>query len=181
MDAAAEAARLRRTFEVKAVAELEDAGPTPAGSAVRWSGDPVARTAFVKGTPSAADREAGAAFAGGDGEAAAKAAAALALDGAGLFFTCSRPDPALSPEQRADRLGLQIEAVDPATVIATDADAAQDLAAAFGLQELVFGSPVRRSGRTLLAVDGLEASLSDETRKRRVWTQMRGLAAGPTP
>lgn len=179
MDVTAEAARLRALYEAKAVAELDEADPSPASSSVRWSGSPLARTAFVKGSPSPDERAGGTAFSGGDGRAAEKAAAALGLDG-GLFFTCSRPDPAMDPRQRAERLATQLEAVDPATVIATDAEAAEDLAAAFGLADLPFGQPARSLGRTLLAVDGLEASLGDEARKRRVWAQMRTLSAGAT-
>ena len=40
---------------------------------------------------------------------------------------------------------------------------------------LSFGVPAHVRGRVLLAVDGLEASLADEARKKRVWEQFRGL------
>lgn len=170
-----ETARLRALYEAKARAELDAAGP----AAVRWSGDPLARVVFVKGVPSEADTAAGLAFAGADGDAARKAAAALGIAGGGLLFLCSRPGPNLDASQRAERLGLQIEAADPAIVVAADAEAADDLAVAFGLSGLPAGEPARCLGRTLGALDGLEASLSDEDLKRRVWAQLRALAAQP--
>ena len=62
----------------------------------------------------------------------------------------------------------------PRLAVALDAVAAHDLAAAAGLESLPFGKP-SWWGRTLLAVDGLEASLTDAARKRRVWSQFKGL------
>ena len=48
-------------------------------------------------------------------------------------------------------------------------------AEAAGLPALLFGDPVVLNGRTLLAVDGLEESLDDPARKRRVWQHFQSL------
>lgn len=165
-------AALRALYARKAAAELE-AAEVP-GGAVRWSGDPLAEVALVKGRPGEADVETGRVLAGPDGEAARKALSALGLDEA-WFAACSRPDGAAPDEAGLRELSASIEAVDPRVVIALDADAAEDLAAAAGLPRLRFGVPVERDGRTYLAVAGLEASLGDEVRKRRVWRQFRSL------
>jgi hypothetical protein len=58
--------------------------------------------------------------------------------------------------------------------VALDAHAAEDLGLAFGVK-MAFGEPVMQQGRTLLAVDGLEASLDDPARKACVWRQFKAL------
>lgn len=170
-----EVARLRGLDEDRARAELDAADLEPDRVSVRWSGEPLARTLFVKGVPSSADGSAGSAMAGPDGEAARKVAAALGIDREGVAFTCSRPDGAADAGRRAERLGLQIEALDPAVVIATDGEAAADVTTAMRTDALAFGTPVRKDGRVYLAVDGFEACLDDESHKRRVWAQLRPL------
>lgn len=158
----------------KARAELLRADErVPGSAAVTSAGGPFAAVVLVKGEPGATDLEQRRALAGEDGEAARKAIAALGYDGP-FFTTISRPVGA-EPVAVAARLRLQIEAVEAAVAVALDAVAAGDLAAAFGIPPLDFGVAVRLPGRTLLAVDGLEASLADEAQKRRVWEQFKGL------
>jgi hypothetical protein len=175
-----EAARIQRRFEAKARAELKDADaalgvPVTVASA----GDPLGAVVLAKGLPEAADREAKRVLAGPDGEAAGKALEALGLDPDAVWAVCTRPveaDPAL----RARRLELIVECVDPRIVIALDDAAGEDLAAAFGLRSLVPGRSVSVRGRTLGAVGGLSASLSDAKAKRKVWERLKALvkAAG---
>lgn len=168
-------------FLAKVRAELEAAEALAPGSdAVAWRGDLLARVVAVKGLPGPAEVAGGDACSGADGEALAKALEALAHDPASVFCTLSRPEPGIELERRSDRLRAQIEAVDPSLVLALDAEAAEDLAAAFGVAPLRFGRETRVLGRRLVAVDGLEASLTDPARKRRVWSQLKAAAAeGP--
>jgi hypothetical protein len=67
---------------------------------------------------------------------------------------------------------LQVESVDAELVIALDRDASSDLARAFDLEPLAYGEIVPVCGRRLLAVDGLEESLSDDSAKARAWSQL---------
>jgi hypothetical protein len=69
-----------------------------------------------------------------------------------------------------------VEAVDPVLAIALDRAAAEDLAAAFGLEALPPGQPVVVRGRTLCAVGGLAASLDDPAAKARVWKDFKAAA-----
>jgi hypothetical protein len=106
--------------------------------------------------------------------------AKLGHDPDSAFFTLSRPEPGIAPERRADRLRAQIETVDPELIIAVDAEAAADIAEAFGIAPLPFGTVVPVLGRRIVACDGLEASLTDPARKKRVWSQLRVAAVlGP--
>lgn len=178
---AEDAARIRRLHEERAKAELAAAtAHAPGSDVVPVGGDLLAEVALVKGRPGPAEASGGRAISGADGEAAAKALEALGWDPAKTFGTLSRPDPSLHADTRAARLRAQIEAVDPLLVVALDAEAAEDLAAAFGLPELGFGTEVAAAGRRLLAVDGLEASLGDPKAKQRVWRQFApGRPPGP--
>ncbi|MBN2405620.1 MAG: hypothetical protein JXE06_08570 [Coriobacteriia bacterium] len=152
----------------KTAAESSTALP---GMRVAAYGSAPAEVVLLKGEAGAADLSAGRVLAGEDAEAAHKALSALGWD-ASVFAICSRqPDGALSP----DSIKLMVEAVDPDLVVALDDVAAVDLAEAFGLNGLGFGKPERVAGRVILAVDGLEASLSDEKRKRRVWSQLKSI------
>lgn len=175
-DRSTQAARLRALYAARSRAELDAAEEVAGGPAVRWSGDPLARTMFVKGAPGLADTEAGAAFAGPDGEAASRAMAALGRDGEGILFTCSRPPVSLPESDRYARLAAQIEAADPEVVVAADPDAAADVACSLGIATLVPGQPAVAGGRVFLALSGLEDSLGDEGRKRVVWGQLKSLA-----
>jgi hypothetical protein len=125
-----------------------------------------------------AEESGGAALCGADGEAAVKALAALGYHEDALFFTLSRPEPDIESGRRARRLRAQIEAVDPLLILAVDAAAADDVAAAFGIERPAFGREARVLGRRIVAVDGLEESLTDPARKRRVWDQLK--AARPS-
>lgn len=167
---------LRALFEAKVRAELEAADALmPGAETVAWAGSPWASLAAVKGSPGAADLAHGTALAGADGEALRKALSALGRDPEDVFLVCSRPSGDEAPGAGARRLRLQIEAVDPEAVVALDASAADDLVAAFCIDPLRPGRPERVLGRTLLFVDGLERSLAEPGRKRRVWQQLKAL------
>lgn len=175
---AARAESIRALFAEKAAAELAAADRSAPGSdAVPWRGDSMADVFVVKGLPGPAEAAGGAAVSGADGDAADKALGALGHDMSRSFFTLSRPEPGIDPEARSIRLRMQIEAVDPQLVVALDAEAAEDLARAFGVR-LPLGQERRAVGRRMLAVDGLEASLADPARKKRVWRQLQ--AAKPS-
>lgn len=174
-------ARLRAEHEARARAELKRADALAPGADIcPWSGALVAEVALVKGLPGPAEAAGGHALSGPDGDAAAKALAALGWEPGDAFRTLSRPFPEIDLQLAAERLRAQIEAVDPGLVIALDAVATEDLARAFNVVRLRFGQVVRAGGRRLLAVDGLEASLTDAARKRRVWRQLKaGTPEGP--
>ena len=170
------AAEIRALYEAKTRAELAAADSVAPGSdRVASVGALLARVALVKGLPGPAEVSGGAALCGPDGVAADLALAALGHDPAGTFRLLSRPEAGIDAARRTERLRLVVEAVDPEFVIALDPEAAEDVAEAFGIAPLRFGAPVRVLGRTMLAVDGLEASLTDQARKRRVWRQMQAL------
>jgi hypothetical protein len=167
-----EARALRSLIKNRARAELMAADSVAPGSdTVRWRGSLLPAVAVVKGSPGPAESSGDPAFSGADGEAAAKALVALGYEESQLFYTISRPQAGVDPELRARRLRLQIEAVDAPVVIATDVSAAEDVARAFGLDAVTFGEEVVTSGRRLVAVDGLEDSLSSKERKRIIWAQ----------
>ena len=176
-----EADRIQRRFEAKARAELRNADAAlGVPVAVASAGDPLGAVVLAKGLPEAADTKARRVLAGPDGEAARKALEALGLDPASVWAVCTRPGKADLPAC-ARRLELVVEAVDPRLVIALDDEAAEDLAAAFGLKALAPGRSVSVRGRTLGAVGGLSASLKDPGIKAKVWEHLKTLAkaAGP--
>lgn len=169
--------RIRALHEKRARAELTAAESLAPGSdCVAWSGVPIAEVALVKGCPGPAEASGGAALSGADGEALGKALSALGWSESAVFATLSRSEPAAEPEARAVRLRAQLEAVDPRVVIALDAEAAEDVARAFGTKPLKAGEATRVLGRRLVAIDGFETSLGDEVLKRRVWKQLRAAA-----
>lgn len=170
--------RLARLYAAKAKAELKRADevlgvPVP----IVGAGEVLASVVLVKGVPDAADRAARRALAGPDGEAAGKALEALGFAAGDAWAVCSRPVDAPAPA-RARRLALIVEAVDPKLVVALDDDAAEDIAAAFGLKALPAGQPMTARGRTLGGVGGLAASLDDPAAKARVWRRFKAVA-GP--
>lgn len=172
------AGKLRSLHEAAVRAELAAADrEAPGSDTVAWSGALLADVAVVKGLAGPAESSGGAAMSGRDGEAVERALTALGFSAEAIFSTLSRPDPEIDGGSRARRLRLQIEAVDPAVVVALDAEAAADVAAAFGLSSLEFGVAVREGGRRLVAVDGLERSLDDEKAKRAVWVQLKAARA----
>jgi hypothetical protein len=164
----------------KARAELESADALIAGThLISSDGSPVAPTFLVKGEPGPGDLESGVALGGEDGVAARKALEALGHDPDVVFSTLSRPWRAdrgdRDPGDFVRRLALQIEAVDPSVIVALDGVAARDLGSATGLDDIPFGRAIGWRGRTLVAVDGLERSLSEPELKRAVWTQFRAV------
>jgi len=170
---------LRAQHEARVQAELAAADKLlPGSDAVSSAGAHFATIVVVKGLPGPAEASGKPAMSGADGEAARKALDALGWEADSAFYTLSRPGSSTDAPRRAARLRLQIEAVDPEFVLAVDADAAVDVAQALGLERLALGAVVRANGRRVLACDGLEASLSDATRKRRVWSQLK-LATPP--
>jgi len=80
------------------------------------------------------------------------------------------PEPA-----RLERTRLMVEAVDPRIIIAVDPLAAEDVLNAYGCEPVSAGTLTRVRGRAFVALEGLEASLSDEALKRRVWRQLKVL------
>jgi hypothetical protein len=167
---------LRRLYEHKARAELAEADSLAPGSdIVPSAGALLAQVALVKGLPGPAEVSGGAALSGADGRAAASALAALGYAPGSTFAVVSRTEVGTAPEARAERLRLTLEAVDPRLIVALDQEAAEDVSQAFGIAPLRFGRPVRVLGRTIVAVDGLEASLNDPSRKRRVWRQWKAV------
>jgi hypothetical protein len=116
---------------------------------------------------------------GADGDAVAKALEKLGHAPSEVFYTLSRPVVGADDGAIQQRIRYQIEAVDAPLVIALDATAAADLAAAFELDSLGFGVVVRGAGRRFVACDGLERSLTNERAKKTVWRQLT--AASPEP
>lgn len=170
---------LRAQHEARVRAELAAADRLlPGSDAVASAGAHFAAIVVVKGLPGPAEASGKAAMSGADGEAVAKALEALGWDTSSMFAILSRPGSTDDARRRSARLRLQIEAVDPEFVLAVDAEAAADVAEALGLERLAFGSVQRVGGRRVLACDGLESSLTDAARKRRVWSQLK-LATPP--
>lgn len=176
------AGKLRALHEACARAELGAADALAPGSdRVAPRGALLARIAAVKGLPGPAEASGGAAMSGSDGEALTKALEALGYDADTMFFTLSRPEPGMDRERASDRLRLQLESVDPQVIVALDAEAAADLAEAFGCATPVPGAvPLRILGRRIVAVSGFEAALSDPKAKQRVWAELKATKAeGP--
>ncbi|MDP3630779.1 MAG: hypothetical protein Q8S43_07500 [Actinomycetota bacterium] len=164
----------RFLMEAKVRAELSAADALcPGSAAIAGTGSLTPAVLLVKGTAGEADISAGVALAGADGEAAHKALDALDVTGP-LYAVCSRTVPVCGPAETGSRLRLIIEALDPSLAVALDREAAEDISSALGIPALPFGETVSLPGRTLLAVDGLEASLAGD-RKAVVWQQFRGL------
>ncbi len=160
--------------ESRARAELLAADALAPGSdAVAWRGAVLAEVAVVKGLPGPAEVSGGEALSGADGEAAVKALGALGYAEDVVYFTLSRPGSGIDTERLAARLRAQIEAVDPVLILAVDEEAAFDVAAAFGIEKPSYGRAERVLGRRFVAVGGLEASLTEPARKRRVWEQLK--------
>jgi len=168
----------RSLHEARVRAELAAADALAPGSdAVRVRGALLADVAVVKGLAGPAEAAGDPALSDADGVALALALVALGHSLLGVFYTLSRPEPGIDPARRAERLRLQLEAVDPALVIALDAEAAADLAEAFGTAAFVPGQMVRVLGRRVVALEGFEASLGDAKRKRRAWEQLKAARA----
>lgn len=167
---------LQALYESKVRSELDTANElAPGTDIIAYSGELLAQVALVKGLPGPAEAAGGSALSGPDGVAADNALTALGYEPSAAFKMLSRPEPDLDAAKRVARVRQALEAVDAAVVVALDAEAAEDVRQALGLERLTFGRPVRVSGRTIVAVDGLEASLGDTDRKKRVWRQLRSI------
>lgn len=167
-------AEIRRRFEERARTELAAADALAPGSDLtRWTGALLADVALIKGLPGPAEAGGGDALSGADGRAAHKAMEALGWGAEGVFCTLSRPAPGLDSEARAARLRMQIEAVDPALVVALDGEAAADVADAFGVCVPKPGVSARVAGRRVVAVEDFEMSLSQPLRKKQAWQQLQ--------
>jgi hypothetical protein len=167
---------LRSAYEAKAAAELADADAVLGAAPGSWEGRTVGpRIAFVVGTAASASAPARL-LADRIAEALARAADALGA-GADVFTIASRPVSGASADRSARRLRLALESVDPPAVIALDAQAAEDLAAAFGLDALRPGEAVRVLGRALGNAGDFAASLDDPPSKARAWSAMKAAAA----
>ncbi len=176
-----EAERLAGLYRAKAKAELKNADAAlGVPVAIAGSGEMTGSVVLVKGVPDAVERAARRALAGPDGEAAGKALEALGVTPGDWWAVCSRPAEAAA-SARARRLELIVEAVDPTLVLALDDEAAEDLAAAYGIKALAPGRPLIVRGRTLGAVGGLAASLGDNAAKSRVWQHIKAIAGPPAP
>jgi hypothetical protein len=70
-----------------------------------------------------------------------------------------------------------LEAVDVPLVLAVDPQGAVDLAAAFGVERLDPGRPIRSLGRVLGSIGDFAESLADPKRKARSWAAIRAVAA----
>lgn len=172
-DTSAEAARIDALYRAKARAEVDAAEAlVPGAAVVRGQGDLLADVLLVKGEPGPGDAGKHRALAGDDGVAIGRALDALGVSSA-RFALCTRVRR--SGTARIERLRLVTEAIDPRIVVLLDDAAAADFTQAYGCARPAFGELVRVLGREVVAVDGFEASLADESRKRRVWRQLKAL------
>ncbi len=164
-------------FRQKALAELgcgcEDGSPRWA----RWSGEPSARVAVFESVP-ADDFEGGETVSAGDvAEALDKALTALGYDAEDTFRLHLLTEKGEAAAEAVVCIRWQIEAVDPSVVIALDSVSASVVAEALRLSRLTPGKVAHRDGRSVVAVDGFAASLSDPARKRLVWQQLKSVSA----
>ena len=158
------------------LAALDEAGVVTAGNAC-------SSVLLVKGEPGPAEKSDphGGLLQGPDGVALRAALGALGYapeDWAGLACWNTRGeslDPAL--------LRLAVTTIDPATVVACDATAAEmlrnayadDLAALQSLEEALFieGHLVRIAGMRALKLGGFEAALADSHKKQIMWARLK--------
>ena len=173
---------LAALFEAKARAERAEADALDPVSAASGSTGPASAAVVVlKGRPSAGADAPDAPLSAAEAEALGKALEALGLPADDLAALVTRPAGGEATEASHARLALALEACDPVWVIALDADAAADAAALPGVGALPPGGAREIAGRTWLAVDGFEASLSDSALKRRVWAQLKAIEVSPAP
>ena len=176
----ADVRELEVAYAAKVQQELTDADRmAPGADSSSSSGDVFADAFLVKGDPGPAEVAGGTALSGPDGEAARRALEALGFDPASVFATVARPEPDVDPEGLHARLRMQVEAVDPYAVVGLDRVATDLIREAFALSALRPGRQKHVHGRVFVAVDGLEASLSDVALKQRVWRQFRVLTPRP--
>lgn len=167
---------LGEIFRARLQAELARAdSELPGADAIRSSGEPSAPLLLVKGEPGPAEAGGGLALGGEDGAAVAKALDALGRDPQATYAVLSRPVTGAPEDRVAARLRHIIETCDPLWVVALDIEAAEDIARALGSTQARPGAPQKALGRSVLALEGLEASLTDDALKRRVWEQLQPL------
>lgn len=172
-DTSPEAVRIDALYRAKARAEVDPAEAlAPGATVVRGQGDLLADVLLVKGEPGPGDTAKKRALAGDDGVAIGRALDALGVSSA-RFALCTRVGR--KGAERIERVRLMTEAIDPRTVVLLDDGAAEDFALAFGCARSAPGEIVRVLGREVVAVDGFEAALADEDRKRLVWRQLKAL------
>ncbi|PKQ10355.1 MAG: hypothetical protein CVT69_00145 [Actinobacteria bacterium HGW-Actinobacteria-9] len=172
----ARVAALAVLYDARTTAELADAaGMLPGSDRIPHGGDLHAGILLVKGLPGPAEETGAPVLSGPDGDAALRALGALGVGGA-YCAVLSRPGAASDERAVAMRLRHMIESIDPWCVIALDGVAALDVSQALGCPTPDFGVPVRVTGRSVVAVDGLEASLTDPIRKKRVWSHLKAVA-----
>jgi hypothetical protein len=172
-------------YEAKAAAEAAEADAAdPTGAAAGRSGPSSAAVLVIKGqapvtSPGTGDPDiADSPLSAAEAEAVSRALGALGLpadDLAALGLLAEGERRAPDPSAAERRLALAVEACDPAWVVALDLEAGEVAAAVIGLKGLQPGVPHLDAGRVWLVVDGLEASLDDPERKRRVWAQLKAL------
>ncbi len=175
-------AAARDLSEARAVAELAAADLLcPGSDTVTSRGDVLGEVFLLKGLPGPAEAGGGAAMSGADGTAADKALDALGFPPNSVFRALSRPVRVADADCYARRVRSMVEAVDPRVVVALDAEAIEDLAAAFALLRFATEGSAYVAGRRFVAVAGFEASLGDPERKRIAWGQFRRASApGPS-
>ena len=166
-------------YAAKAAAEAAEAG-----AAAGRSGPAAAAVLVLKGEPRLvaggtgdADHSSGP-LSPAEAEAVSRALGALGLpvdDLAALGTRAPAGHRAEAEGAAARRLALAVEACDPAWIVALDLAAGADAAAVLGVKRLDPGVARLEAGRVWLVVDGLEASLDDPARKRRVWAQLKAL------
>lgn len=171
----ARTAELDTIFGARLTVELDDAAMlVPGSDRVPYGGDAHAGVLLVKGLPGPAEETGARVLSGPDGTAAHSALEAL---GVGPTYCAVLSRPGVDDDEAAVALRLRhtIEALDPWCVVALDGVAALDVSQAFDSATPAFGVAVRLDARVFVAVDGLEASLSDSVRKKRVWAQLKAL------
>lgn len=171
---------LSSAFSIKMRVELQTAEKrAPLCGEAASNGPMDAQTLVFKGQLGPSETAGGVAVSGADRSAILAALDRLGWDSGRVFFAwaplCADQDPAA----RAARLVGIVEAIDPELVVALDADATGEVATALGIAQPGFGRIHEPRGRTFIGVDGLEASLTDEVRKRRVWSQLKAARRRP--
>lgn len=167
---------LAESYAAKVRAEMRAADLLlPGADVIPAAGSLTPVVLAVKGSPGPAELAGGSALSGADGEALRKALTALGFDAERLAAVVSRPTGDAEESRVTSRLRLLVSALDPDVVLALDVSAGADVAGALRTDVPLPGNPVRAGYRTMLVVDGLESSLADEQRKRRVWAQLRVL------
>ena len=138
------------------------------------AGDPFAQAVVVMGRPVAEGEDL---LEDAPIAAIAKALVAMGYRKKPLFaiaLLAGSPE-AQEIERRKASLRPLIELVDPICAIAVDETSSDAMRTAFGFSGDARGH-VRKLGRSIVLLDDFEAALSDETKKREAWHQLKHLA-----